>query len=127
MGSVLHEGDRGDRPSVASYTEIEDAPDFRELRRRFRGFAFPVTAFFLTWYLLYIIASIWARGFMNNKVLGNINVAYIFGILQFVSTFAIALIYWRHADRNLDPLAERIRNDLERNTAAAAARPGAHR
>ncbi|HEY6738160.1 MAG TPA: DUF485 domain-containing protein [Actinopolymorphaceae bacterium] len=42
------------------------------------------------------------------KVLGNINVALVFGILQFASTFLIAWLYARHANRSLDPVAEEL-------------------
>lgn len=95
------------------YTRIEESPDFAELRRRFRRFAFPVTAMFLGWYLLYVVLSGWARGFMGHRLLGNINVALVFGLLQFLSTFLIAWLYARHADSNLDPLAGRIRGEIE--------------
>jgi uncharacterized membrane protein (DUF485 family) len=93
---------------------VHESADFIELRRRFRRFAFPATVAFLAWYLLYVIMSGWARDFMGQKVLGNINVAYIFGLLQFVSTFLLTWLYWRHANKNLDPLSDSIRNEIER-------------
>jgi len=95
------------------YDRVEESAEFAELRRKFRNFAFPMTALFLAWYLLYVIMSGWARDFMGEKVWGNINVAYIFGLLQFASTFLIAWVYWRHAGKNLDPLADKIRHDIE--------------
>lgn len=100
-------------PPEGTYQRIEESEDFRELRRKFRGFVFPMTAIFLAWYLLYVVASGWFRDFMGTKLWGNINVAYVFGLLQFVTTFLIAWLYWRHADRVLDPLAERIRGEIE--------------
>ena len=39
--------------------------------------------------------------------------AYIFGLLQFVSTFLIAYIYSKYADKHFDPTADRIRHRLE--------------
>jgi uncharacterized membrane protein (DUF485 family) len=45
---------------------------------------------------------------------GNINVALLFGLLQFVSTFLIAWFYSRYAARNLDPTADKIRAELEK-------------
>lgn len=95
------------------YDRVQDSDDFAELRRRFRNFAFPMTVAFLAWYLLYVVLSGWARDFMAHKLLGNINVAYVFGLLQFLTTFLIAWLYSRHAERNLDPLAGRIRTDVE--------------
>jgi len=37
----------------------------------------------------------------------------VFGLLQFVSTFAITTIYVRYADRYLDPVSNRIRERVE--------------
>ena len=101
-----------ERFTAAAYSRMEADPRFRELRRRFRSFAFPWTVAFLTWYLLYVLMSAYARDFMDTKVVGNLNVAFFFGILQFLSTFAIAYLYSRYADRRLDPLAEELRNEL---------------
>jgi uncharacterized membrane protein (DUF485 family) len=67
-----------------------------------------MTAAFLGWYLLYVVCSAWARDFMGQQIVGVINVAFVFGLLQFVSTFLIAWLYARYADRKLDPLAERV-------------------
>ena len=95
------------------YTRVEESPDFIELRRKFRNYVFPMTAAFLAWYLLYVIMSGWARDFMAQKLLGNINVGYVFGLLQFVSTFLIAWHYSRHAEKHLDPLSAKIRHEIE--------------
>jgi uncharacterized membrane protein (DUF485 family) len=72
-----------------------------------------MSAAFLIWYLAYVLLASYAPGFMAIKVLGNINVGLIIGLLQFVSTFAITTIYVRYADKHLDPAAERIRNKIE--------------
>ena len=90
------------------YDELAATPEFAELRRRYRGFAFPATVAFLVWYLLYVVMSNWASGFMNHKLFGNINVALVFGLLQFVTTFALAWIYARYSEKNLDPLAREL-------------------
>ncbi|MEU9835684.1 DUF485 domain-containing protein [Streptosporangium sp. NPDC048047] len=95
------------------YEQIQSEERFQELKRRFRAWVFPMTAVFLVWYLLYVVLSAWARGFMGTKVFGNINVALIFGLLQFVSTFLIAWAYSRHAAAKLDPLADEIRHEAE--------------
>ena len=99
-------------PTAEDYTRMEADSRFIELRRRFRGFTFPATAAFLGWYLLYVLLSAYARDFMDAKVVGNLNVAFFFGILQFVSTFLIAYIYSRYASRKLDPLADELYRDL---------------
>ncbi|GAA4066806.1 DUF485 domain-containing protein [Actinomadura miaoliensis] len=108
-------------PTSTVYERVQQGPDFQELRRRFRAFAFPATAAFLAWYLLYVVLSGWARDFMGTKVVGFINIALIFGLLQFVSTFLIAWQYSRHAERKLDPLADRLRAEVEGDRDAGAA------
>ena len=92
---------------------VQRSPEFIELRKRFRSFAFPMTIVFLSWYLLYVLASGYARDFMGYELIGNINVAYVFGLLQFATTFLIAWLYERHMDNKVDPLAEAIRAKLE--------------
>ncbi len=87
------------------YQELHDTKEFTELRRTYRAFVIPCTVGFLAWYLLYVVMSNWATGFMNTEVVGNINVALVFGLLQFASTFAIAWAYARHMNRKADPLA----------------------
>ncbi|WTW93793.1 DUF485 domain-containing protein [Streptomycetaceae bacterium NBC_01309] len=98
---------------------LHDDPRFRELKRRFRRFAFPVTAVFLGWYLLYVLLCAYARDFMAHKISGNINVALVFGLGQFAATFLTAWIYSRYADRRLDPLSAELRATAARNGVAA--------
>ncbi len=96
----------------ARYIAVQQSDEFAGLRKALRSFVFPMTVAFFLWYALYVILSAYARGFMSIKVVGNINVALIFGLLQFVSTFVIAWLYSRYADRKLDPVADRIRAEL---------------
>ncbi|MDH2424053.1 DUF485 domain-containing protein [Sphaerisporangium sp. TRM90804] len=97
----------------SAYEQVQASSEFQELRKRYRNWAFPVTVAFLAWYLLYVVLSGWARDFMGTKLFGNINVALIFGLLQFVSTFLIAWLYSRHAAKRLDPLSDKIRGEME--------------
>jgi uncharacterized membrane protein (DUF485 family) len=99
-----------------SYQEVQDSAEFTDLRKRFRRFVFPVTALFLTWYFLYVLLAAYARDFMATKVVGNINIGLILGLAQFVSTFAITMIYARWADQQFDPTAERLRQHIEEGT-----------
>ncbi|GEB16775.1 DUF485 domain-containing protein [Pimelobacter simplex] len=90
------------------YDELHAAPEFAELKRRYRSFVFPATIAFLAWYLLYVALSNWGGDFMSKQVVGNINVALVFGLLQFVTTFAIAWLYSRYSTSRLDPLARTL-------------------
>ncbi|GAB3054005.1 MULTISPECIES: DUF485 domain-containing protein [Micromonospora] len=94
------------------YLAVQRSDEFAGLRRALRGFVFPMTVAFFLWYALYVILSAYARGFMGTKLVGNINVALVFGLLQFVSTFVIAWLYSRFANRRIDPVADRIRAEM---------------
>ncbi len=98
------------------YNQFAARADFIELRRRYRNFAFPATIAFMVWYITYVVCNNWARGFLDTKVVGHINIAVVFGLLQFVSTFAIAFFYARHATTALDPLAGQLRDEFDQQT-----------
>ncbi|MFE6780385.1 DUF485 domain-containing protein [Streptomyces sp. NPDC057702] len=93
--------------------QVQSSEEFAELRRSHRSFAFPLTIAFVSWYLLYVLLSSYAGDLMGKKVVGHINVALVFGLLQFLSTFVIAWWYARHASTKLDPRASAIKSRLE--------------
>ena len=93
-------------PGGIDYIEVEESPRFTELKRRQRGFVFPMAIAFLVWYFAYVLLSSFAPEFMAQRVWGDITVGLIFGLGQFVTTFAITIIYARWANRELDPMAE---------------------
>jgi uncharacterized membrane protein (DUF485 family) len=95
------------------YDTLQSSADFIELRRRYRTFVLPATAVFLSWFLLYVVMSNWAGDFMSTKVVGNVNVALVFGLLQFVTTFLIAYVYSRYSTARLDPLADSLNAQYE--------------
>ena len=107
------------RAMTRSTTASHESSEFDQLRSRYRGFVIPATVAFLAWYLLYVVMSNWAGGFMNTQVVGHINVALVFGLLQFVTTFGLAYIYSRYSNAKLDPLARELEQTLPR--------PGRHR
>ncbi|MFI5611182.1 DUF485 domain-containing protein [Amycolatopsis sp. NPDC051903] len=88
---------------------VQATPEFRLLRRRLRGFVFPMSAAFLAWYLLYVLLADYAHGFMSVRLWGNITVGLVLGLAQFVTTFVITALYARFAHRKLDPLAAELR------------------
>jgi uncharacterized membrane protein (DUF485 family) len=99
-----------------AYSDLARDPGFADLKRHYRRFAIPATIAFLVWYVTYVICNNWARGFMDTRVVGHVNVALVFGLLQFLSTFVIAYLYARYANRELDPLSTRLRERFEKET-----------
>ena len=111
MSSTEH--DVGGAEPQTDWESIQGSPEFTDLRRRLRVFVFPMTALFLLWYLLYVLLADYPHGFMSTKLVGNINVGLVFGLLQFVSTFVITGLYVRYANRRLDPVSDEIRAQIE--------------
>ena len=102
-------------PAMAEtdYERVQRSPEFQALKRRFRSFVFPMTGLFLAWYLLYVLLAAYAPDFMSIRVAGNITVGLLFGLGQFVSTFAITMLYARWANTHQDPIADELRQRIE--------------
>lgn len=92
---------------------MQASPEFQDLRSRLRKFVFPMTAFFLIWYGIYVLLGAFADDFMAIRVFGNVNVGLIIGLGQFLTTFVITGLYVRFANRELDPRSAAIREELE--------------
>jgi uncharacterized membrane protein (DUF485 family) len=103
------------------YRQAQASPEFTELRRRFRRFAFPMTVAFFAWYLLFVLLSTYAPDFMATRVFGNVNLGLLLGLGQFVTTFVITHVYVAHANRRTDPIADEMRERLEAHEYASDA------
>lgn len=106
-------------PGGVDYVAVEESAPFQELKRKHRSFVWPLTIVFIVWYFVYVLLSSFATDFMSQRVTGDITVGLLFGLGQFVSTFAITMGYVWYANHKLDPLSARMRDDLERQEAGA--------
>ncbi|MEL4505161.1 DUF485 domain-containing protein [Luteococcus sp. H138] len=97
----------------AKLAAVQASDEFQELKKRFRNFAFPLSAAFLIWYFAYVLLSTYAVSFMDKPLFGEVTIGLFLGLLQFLTTFAITALYIRHANKNLDPIASKIRAELE--------------
>ena len=106
------------------YLAAQNSPEFAELKKRFRSFAFPMTFAFLAWYLLYVLLSTYAHDCMAAEVFGNVNVGILLGLAQFVTTFVITHLYVAHANKRTDPIADEMRERLEHHDYARSTGDG---
>lgn len=97
----------------AEYIKILESADFQELKRRYRTWVLPVALGALVWYLSYVLLSAYAHDFMSTSVIGNVNLGFVLGFAQFLTTFAITTAYVRYSSQVLDPLSARIRASVE--------------
>ncbi len=101
-------------PAAAQvYREVQQSDAFQEIRRSYRTFVFPATAVFLGWYLLYVTLQAAAPALMRTQLAGPFSVAWLLGLLQFVSTFLITWLYSRNARTKRDRAALGLRWDTQ--------------
>lgn len=104
------------RPTATTpvdFEKFQKTPKFQKLRRTQRSFVFPMAAFFLLWYLAYVIVAATLPEFMAIPVFGNINAGILIGLAQFVTTFVITMWYVHFANTRLDTEASELRAELE--------------
>lgn len=94
------------------WAAIERTPEFRALVRAKRAFLIPASLFFVAYYFaLPALVGYWPD-LMSTRVVGRINVAYLFALSQFVMAWALMAAYVRRArtfDRMVDQLLQRER------------------
>lgn len=99
-------------PSASASLGTSDARRVGELERRHNRFVWPMTVFFLIYYLALPFLAGEAPGLMGTKVFGEFTFGYLFALSQFLMAFIVAWVYSRWARRRLDPLAEEVRQHL---------------
>lgn len=88
-------------------------PRFQYLKKSLYSFIFPMSVAFMAWYVTYVLMTTFARDLMSTQVFGNVNIALLFGMLQFVTTFGIAILYSSYSRKRLDMAAATVREALE--------------
>ncbi len=117
MGNEALSAQDATTPHV-DYRAVQESPEFQRLRSKHRKFVFPVLAVCLAWYFAYVLLAGYAHDFMATPVFGSINVGILLGLAQVVTTFAVTTWYVRYANRELDPIAEEIRDGIESGATA---------
>lgn len=84
---------------VADWDRIVDMPEFRDLLRQKIRWIASATVLFIVYYFALPILVGYAPKLMNRKILGEVNLAYIFALSQFFMAWGIAYFYVRAASR----------------------------
>lgn len=122
---------RPDEPPVYSptYTEptpgqaIHGRPEFQSLRNDYRRFAAVSTALAVGGFLLYVLLSSFAPGFMNQPLVGHLTLGLALGVGQFVVMGVTAWLYVRRMRTHFDPVARGLRSQLEQQRRPGQRRP----
>jgi uncharacterized membrane protein (DUF485 family) len=86
--------------------------EFKLLLLAKKGFVVPATIFFVVYYFALPVLVGYAPEMMNKKILGPVNLAYLFALSQFFMAWAIAWLYVRAA-RKFDNFGTRILERLQ--------------
>ena len=89
---------------TSEWQSLASTVEFRRLVKEKRRFIVPATVFFITYYFALPILVGYFPEFMKQKVLGPVNIAYLFALSQFVMAWLMAWLYMRVAVR-FDQLA----------------------
>ena len=95
--------------SASNWEALAPSPEFRRLIAAKRNFIIPAVVFFLVYYFALPLGNGLAPSLMNTKIIGNINLAYLFALSEFVMAWILAAVYIRRANRIFDPLAAAVR------------------
>jgi uncharacterized membrane protein (DUF485 family) len=100
--------------AVTATEAVGKDPEMVELEHRHQRFIWPVTIFFLVYYLSLPILAGTARDLMGTRLVGQFTFGYLFALSQFVMAFLVAWAYARWAASRIDPLATDLREKLHR-------------
>lgn len=91
------------------WIRIERTPAFKELLRRKKTFIIPATVFFVVFYFGLPFLTAFTT-LLDVKVIGAINLAYLYAFAQFVMTWILMHIYVSRANK-WDDLVDRARRE----------------
>src|SRR5262249_58513327 len=97
----------------ADWERVAATDEFKSLIAAKRRFIAPAVIFFIVYYFALPALVGYAPGLMSRRVLGVINLAYLFALSQFFMAWIIAALYVRAAGR-FDEMARKVLHTLER-------------
>jgi uncharacterized membrane protein (DUF485 family) len=93
--------------SRSVWDRIAESREFKDLMETKKTFIVPAFIFFVIYYFALPVLVGYAPHFMDIRVFGKVNLAYLFALSQFFVAWIIAGLYVRAAN-NFDRLAEDI-------------------
>ncbi|MFY9804221.1 MAG: DUF485 domain-containing protein [Candidatus Acidiferrales bacterium] len=97
---------------ISVWERVAQMDDFKKLLAARKAFVIPATIFFVVYYFALPVSVGYFPAFMQRKILGPVNIAYVFALSQFVVAWLIAYLYVRAA-RKFDAYGKTVIKDLE--------------
>lgn len=94
-------------PTQSTWDRIADSKEFKDLMATKKTFIVPAFIFFVVYYFALPALVGYAPHFMDTRVFGKVNLAYLFALSQFFVAWLIAGLYVKAAN-NFDRLSKDI-------------------
>src|SRR3979411_1175674 len=85
---------------ASQWEVLAASPEFRRLITAKRNFIIPAVIFFLVYYFALPLGNGRAPDLMNTKIIGNINLAYLFALSEFVMAWILDAVIIRLATQD---------------------------
>ena len=92
-----HELTAAEDSDPVDWSRVTQMPEFRAMVRAKLRFIIPAVVFFVIYYFALPVLVGYAPGLMSKRVIGVVNLAYLFALSQFFMAWIIAALYIRAA------------------------------
>ena len=115
-----HELTAAEDSKPVDWSRVTQMPEFRAMVRAKLRFIIPAVFVFVVYYFALPVLVGYAPGLMSKRVIGVVNIAYLFALSQFFMAWIIAALYLRAAAR-FDKLEHKV---IEKAESAVASERG---
>jgi uncharacterized membrane protein (DUF485 family) len=102
-----HERTADEEADVVDWEKLAASERFRNLLKAKKRFIIPAMIFFVVYYFALPVLIGYARPFMERRVMGPVNLAYLFALSQFFMAWIIAALYVKAAAK-FDRMADGV-------------------
>jgi len=102
-----HELTAAEDSNPVDWSRVTQLPEFRAMVRAKLRFIIPAVIFFVVYYFALPVLVGYAPGLMSRRIIGVMNIAYLFSLSQFFMAWIIAALYLRAAAR-FDKLEHKV-------------------
>jgi uncharacterized membrane protein (DUF485 family) len=103
---------RNSSADTGPWDRVAAMPEFKRLLHDKAAFIVPAVIFFIVYYFLLPVSVGYFPKFMDTRILGPLNLAYLFALSQFIVAWVLAALYVRRASQ-FDEDSKQILNKLE--------------
>ena len=102
-----HELTAAEDSQPVDWSRVKRMPEFRSMMKAKLRFIIPAVVFFVVYYFALPVLVGYAPGLMSKRILGVVNIAYLFALSQFFVAWIIAALYLRAASK-FDKMQHRV-------------------